>query len=143
MLNVMVKLMEATLATSPSEAQIQKAFISYCRFNKKLAKCVFSIPNEGLRTPSYAAKLKSLGLLSGVSDVFVAITTEEYGGLFIEFKRKGAKPTPNQIKFINQMRKNGYRADVMDDLDDAINLLNNYLSGKLSGKQEPLKVRGS
>jgi len=136
-------LSSAKLAVKVSESQIQKAFIHYCKYIPALKDSVFSIPNEGKRSVAYAKRLKLQGLLSGVCDVEIAVMRGGYGALFIEFKGPTGKLTPNQIKFINQMRKNGYRADVMDDLDDAINLLNNYLSGKLSGKQGPLKVRGS
>jgi hypothetical protein len=46
--------------------------------------------------------------------------------MFIEFKQKGKKPTPLQEMRLKQLRDQGFRADVCDDLESAKQLIQEF-----------------
>jgi hypothetical protein len=49
--------------------------------------------------------------------------------LFIEFKKPGSKPTAIQRWALNNLRATGFDAVVVDDVDQAKNLIGRYLLG--------------
>jgi VRR-NUC domain len=78
---------------------------------------VFSIPNEGDRGRIATARLKQMGLRPGASDLFLARRSccGSWPGYFIEMKAPGERPRPNQIAFMQDMRKEAFRAEWFDD----------------------------
>jgi len=72
---------------------------------------MFAIPNGGHRNIRVAQKLKHEGVLSGVSDMFLALPSGKSAGLFIELKIKPNKPTDNQITFAKKMMESGYHVE--------------------------------
>jgi len=78
---------------------------------------VISIPNEGNRGRIATAKLKQMGLRPGASDLFLGRRSccGTWPGYFIELKSPGERPRPNQVKFMQDMRKEGFRAEWFDD----------------------------
>ena len=57
------------------------------------------------------ARLKAEGLKPGVSDLLLPLRRQGYGGLWLELKSPGRKPTPEQAAWIARMRLAGYRAE--------------------------------
>lgn len=108
-------------------------------------KFAFAIPNGGHRHVKVAMKLKEEGVKSGVLDIFIPIPTKKkcseplkvngdvfYGynirmGLFIEMKKKGNQPTPNQVEFITYLRSAGYQCNVCYNADEAMKVILEYL----------------
>ena len=118
---------------APHEHDEQAALFAWAAANEgrypELA-LLFAIPNGGHRHPAVAAQLKAEGVRRGVPDVFLAALTREWGGLFIELKRRDHSngPTPEQRRWIDALRRAGYMAVVCYGAQEAINTIKNYLN---------------
>jgi hypothetical protein len=112
------------------------AILDYCKLAyPKLYASVIKIHNEGQRSRSTNRILPRLGLRSGASDLFFALPTSYYAGLWMEIKKDGWKITASQkehvqrqLDFISQMQENGYMARMVIGVDEGIKLLNDYMS---------------
>lgn len=88
----------------------------------------FHCPNEGRRGVVAGRILKRMGLRAGAPDIFIAHSKGNYHGLCIELKVGKNKPTEHQINFINQLNKEGYKAEIIYGADAAIQLIKWYLA---------------
>ena len=84
-------------------------------------------PNGGSRHKREAANLKAQGVKAGFPDVAIYEPRGKYHGLFIELKRDGAKPRPNQVEWLKSLKKRGYFVEHTDSLDEFIEIVDNYL----------------
>ena len=89
----------------------------------------YHIPNGGARDAKTGARLKREGVKAGVPDIHLPVPRGGYASLYIELKKPGGKPRPNQLAWINQLRDAGNRVEVCDNLDDAIAATERYLEG--------------
>ena len=112
------------------ESSEQIALFDWIRLKPDLSKYAFSIPNESKRNPITGHIMKRMGMRSGVSDLFIAIPTAPYHGLFIELKAGKNKATPSQLEFIKDMRSQGYCAEVCVGAEAAIKLIMDYLKSQ-------------
>lgn len=114
------------------ESLHQMAIINYAR-NKNLHNghmlidYLIKIHNEGRKNIVSASIDKKLGLKAGVSDLFLAIPTKEYSGMWIEVKRKGGKLTKNQHAWFDKMQLMNYYTCVVYDVHDFDKEVNKYL----------------
>lgn len=118
-----------------TEDDIQVSVVEYCEI-KKIP--IFAIPNaqklsflDRKKAAISMVKLKKTGLKSGVPDLFIPISNENYHGLFIELKSASGKLSDNQKIWINDLNKNGYKAVVCFSIDDAIIIINKYMKNKV------------
>lgn len=119
-----------------SEDRIQSEYHKWLwmTYPKTRGLC-YHIPNGGLRTPVEAARLQSMGVLSGVPDYHHAIPAHGFASLYIEFKdesRRGKAPTEHEKKQERRqmtLRQAGNQAHVCYTLPEAQNILLAYLSG--------------
>ena len=89
-------------------------------------------PNGEYRSKSTGARLKRMGTLPGVSDLFIAQPNQFAHGLFIELKRDWkSKCTSNQKIFLKEVHERGYAVTVQHDFDIICSCIDSYLSGKL------------
>jgi hypothetical protein len=102
----------------------QQALVSWCRLMKLP---VIHIPNEGKRSVATAVWLRSMGMVAGCADLFLARPCVLYGGFWIELKSHGKRPTASQIAFLDNMREEGYLAEWFDDWEDAKYAIEQYL----------------
>lgn len=110
------------------EHQLQKECVRWFRLQyPKYHWNLFSIPNGSKRNKITAIKLKAEGVLSGVSDLFLALPSKYYHGLFIEMKIKPNKPTPNQITFGDNITLSGYKWECVYTFDDFKILVDNWI----------------
>ncbi len=93
----------------------------------KVGDYLFAIPNGGKRNPREAARLKAQGVKSGVSDLFLPVTTDCYHGLWIEMKSKAGRATENQVIWGSRMLRQGYDFRVCYSATEAINCIKEYL----------------
>lgn len=115
---------------NPLEHDIQAAFFRWVRLMEKtnpVLRLMFAVPNAGKRGYKTAARLIAEGLRSGVPDIIFPVPRGGFSGLAIEFKRKGNKPSPEQIEFIDNLLKEGWLVVVMFDSEDAIKTVKNYI----------------
>jgi hypothetical protein len=69
---------------------------------------LFAIPNGGRRGKVEAAIMKGEGVLAGVADLFLMLSTMEYNGLFIEMKTSDGRQSDSQREFERKVIENGY-----------------------------------
>ncbi len=109
--------------------------LQYCKLaHPRLYSSVIKIHNEGKRSRSTNMLLPKLGFRAGASDLFFALPTDNFAGLFMEIKKDGWKYTKaqeehiqRQQEFIDQMNANGYLADWAIGTDAGILLINKYM----------------
>ena len=112
-----------------SEALEQRAVVEYCDLK---GIPVFHIPNGGYRNKAEAAHLKAQGVRPGVPDLCVPVARHGYHGLYIEMKAKrNGRLSAYQQKWLALLRENGYCAYVCNGANEAIRLLDQYMTGML------------
>lgn len=113
-----------------SEASEQIKVVQYCEL---LGIPVFHIPNQRRCDPKTGAHLKRQGLRPGVPDLCIPRASGGYHGLYIEMKdtNKG-KLTPDQVKWINLLRSEGFCAFCCYGADDAIALIDKYINSEIA-----------
>ncbi len=110
------------------ETQEQIALFDWIRLKPDLHPYSIHIPNEGRRSKFNGWILKRMGMRSGVSDVFIAVPRGTFHGVWIELKAGKNKATANQTKFIVDMLKQGYYAQVCMGAEEAIEVITSYLA---------------
>jgi hypothetical protein len=97
---------------------------------------MYAVPLGGKRDLREAVRLKAQGAKKGVPDMCLPVASDGFHGLYIELKRpivKGeAKPTvsPEQKYWIEQLRLQGYKAEVCYGWTEAKELIEGYLCAK-------------
>ena len=115
-----------------SEDQEQAWLFQWARRNEKeipeLA-WLFAIPNGGHRSKRTAALLKLTGVKRGVPDIFLPLPRNGYHGLWIEMKSlaKSARPSPEQLEWIQYLEAQGYQAVVCHGFESARDTILEYL----------------
>lgn len=128
----------ALLDWQPSEDQEQEAVIEW----KKLMvnqypelKWLHHCPNGGSRHPAEAQKLKRMGVVPGVSDLFLPVARNGYHGLWVEMKRReGGRLSPDQKEWLDGMNAEGYLAVRADGADEACEIIFSYINSEKQGK---------
>lgn len=113
-----------------------------------LAKCkypelawLYAVPNGGLRSKAVAGKLKAQGVKAGYPDIGLDVARKGFHGLRIELKVPEVKAVPGITKrkapgrtsaeqdaWLEQLRSQGYLAEVAHGWSDAMEILVDYLS---------------
>jgi hypothetical protein len=114
----------------PTEAQEQMVVIEWANYN--LGKypeleLLYHIANERKCNVITGAKLKKLGVKSGVPDLCLPVARGKFHGLYIELKAKNGKVSENQITWMNKLSQYRNYVRVSFGADDAINILEWYL----------------
>jgi hypothetical protein len=116
-----------------SEYDEQVAVVDYLRL-KYPNVTFFASANGGLRNKIVAAKLKKAGVCPGVPDLFIArgrsipAGKEYFLGLFIEMKISNGSISPAQRIMMGKLTRAGYRCEVCYGADEAMKVLDEYLS---------------
>jgi len=121
------------------EHQHQVALISWARRTRVpdaddvmpkavIADYLLAIPNGGHRNVMEAVRLKREGVKAGVSDLLLPLQRQGYGGLWLELKAPGNKPTKHQRSWLDIMTVAGYRAEWADDWVKASMIILDYVS---------------
>lgn len=89
---------------------------------------LYHCPNGGGRSMAQGMKLKGLGVRPGVPDLNLPVARGGYHGLWLELK-DGDKGnlSKEQKLWIEALRKEGYRAEVVRNLDEGKQILTEYL----------------
>ena len=74
--------------------------------------------------------------ICGKSNLLFTVPNEDWYGLFIELKAKGKKPTSDQIDYMDEMISNGYMASWCDNLEEARNIITDYIGQKNTHSEE-------
>lgn len=117
----------------PSESEEQAALFRWAAMAQKIhpeLELLHHIPNGGLRSKSTAARLKREGVKSGVPDLCLPVPKGPYHGLYIEMKRKGNAPTPNQKHWLRALGHQGYHIAVCYSWQEGKDVIIQYLTAK-------------
>jgi hypothetical protein len=109
-----------------SEISEQEVVVEYCDLRDIP---IVHIPNEGKRSVSYGAKMKRAGMRKGFPDLFLPIARRGFHGFVIEMKFDKGKLSPDQIKWLRKLKKEGYATSVCYGADEAIRMIEKYLIG--------------
>jgi hypothetical protein len=92
-------------------------------------RLLFHVPNGGWRSKATAGRLKDAGVRPGVPDLCLPVPRGFYHGLWLELKvrRRGARLTPEQRRWLDDLRRQGYWAEVCYGADAALTALLQYL----------------
>ena len=108
------------------ESNLQKACVRWAKFAHPNI-VLFAVPNGGYRSATEAAVMKGEGVISGVSDLILLKSNQDYHGLMIELKSPKGKQTDAQRLFEKNVTANGYKYVVCRDLQSFIKIINEYL----------------
>lgn len=118
-------------AWQKSEDSLQ---IKCAEFTKKellrrnLPQLFHHCPNGGNRSQREAAKLKLMGVLPGVPDIFIPFRAGEYSGLYVELKDHKGRPSAHQVGFMEDAAKEGFLCVVINCLDVYKETVTEYLN---------------
>ena len=111
------------------ESQLQRSCFLYFRYkHPKLARLFFAVPNGGYRNAREAAIMKAEGVTAGVADALLLVPRGNFHGLCIEFKTETGRQSEHQKKWQAEVESQGYRYEIIKNLDTFIALIENYLS---------------
>ena len=112
------------------ESDMQMACVRWFRLQyPRHAELLFAVPNGGRRDVREAARLKAEGVVSGIPDLFLAVTHPKHSvcGLFIELKAGKGRLTDNQKRIIFKLRDQYYTVEVCNTVGGFMSTINNYM----------------
>ena len=115
-----------------SESTEQQALFEWAEIAAKKTpelSLMYAVPNGGKRNIATAVRLKKEGVKSGVPDICLPVPRGKYHGLYIEMKVGKNKPSANQVQWIEQLQKQGYRVDVCYGWGEAVKVIVDYMLG--------------
>ena len=125
-----------TKQTIGPETRVQIMLVEYIKLKyPKESNHLICIGNEGRRSMLGHAIAIQKGLLVGASDLFLAMPSKGFSGLFLELKREKWKLTESQREhferqdaFIKRMQSVGYAGYFAIGFDEARKVIDGYLS---------------
>lgn len=113
------------------EHNLQTSCVKWFRLQyPDYADRLVAIPNGGKRDATTGAKLKAEGVVAGVADLMLAITTQHYGALFIEMKTEKGRQSEAQKRWEESITKDRYKYIVCRSLDDFVVQITRYISNQ-------------
>ena len=109
------------------EYQLQKAVCKYLDLNNVLY--CGSMGGQYQAHFSQRIKAKKSGYKKGFPDLFIYEPRGNYYGLAIELKVGYNKPTKEQLYWRNELNKRGYKAEICNGIDEALEVIDDYLKG--------------
>lgn len=119
------------MAKSGSEDGHQMAIILWASLNKNKypdLKWLYHVPNGGSRHKAEAAKLKAMGMKSGVPDLHLPVRRGSYSGLIIELKVGKGVTSDFQDEWIAHFIRQAYRVEVCYGWEAAVKVIEEYLN---------------
>lgn len=122
--------LKKSLISEGSEASIQQTICNY--LDAKYPRILYCASAGGMRTSmKQAIKMKLTGYRKGFPDMFIYKSNDTYNGLAIEVKKKGGVVSPHQKDWLNRLKEGGYFSCVVYNLDDAIQIIDSYISNTI------------
>lgn len=117
-------------AWAATEHELQKHLIQraalHLRNYPELTR-LHAIPNGGGRSKAEAGRLKAEGVKPGVCDLCLPVPAGGKHGLYLELKKKGGSPKPEQWDWLTYFHRAGYTALLCNDPETAFTALLNHL----------------
>lgn len=120
------------VATESQEQQMLMQWINFAINRYPALGLIYHIPNERKCSQRQGGKLKKEGVRAGVPDLCLPVANKNHNALYIEMKRKkGNKPTTNQLFWITKLNEYGNYATVCYGADQAIDVIKKYLNNEI------------
>lgn len=116
-----------------SEATEQEVVMQWARLQESAypkLSLLHHIPNGGSRNKSEAANLKRQGVKAGVPDLCLPVPVGKEHGMYIEMKYGKNKTTKDQDRWLDSLKRMGYRTKVCYSAEEAIKEIQKYLQLK-------------
>lgn len=116
----------------PTESDEQEFVFKWARiqeiFDPRL-ELLHHIPNGGYRQKATAARMKAEGVKAGVPDLCLPVPAHGFHGLYIEMKKRDHSNGLSRLQrdWIENLRDQGYKAEVAFGADEAIKIICDYL----------------
>jgi len=112
-----------------TEYELQKAICKYL----DLKGILYCASMGGQYQPHFSQRIKAKksGYKKGFPDLFIYEPVGEFNGLAIELKVGKNRATKDQLKWQKELNDRGYSAEVCNCLDEAIDVIDNYLNNKV------------
>jgi len=121
----MIRKIPRKIIKQGTEAAVQAAVIKWIKI--KYPKILYCASAGGLKTSyTQAARMKATGYRRGFPDLAIYEPCNGFHGLFIELKKEGGYPSPEQKAWIEELRKRGYSAFICTGFDEATRVIDNY-----------------
>ena len=91
------------------------------------ARLLHHSPNGGSRNSIEAAKFKRMGVQPGFPDLFLAVPSSGYHGLFVELKVGRGVQSAFQKEMEILLKEQGYQYTVVRSIEKFIEVIQNYL----------------
>lgn len=120
--------MGRTLTASEHDEQV--TFMNWLSINyPDVYKVTYTVPNGAHLARGFVTynRLKKEGLKKGVPDIIIDYPCNGYHGARIEMKKKGNKPRPEQIEWLNNLTNNGYCCSICYSAVEADSFIKYYL----------------
>jgi hypothetical protein len=72
--------------------------------------------------------MRAEGLTKGVPDLFLAIGSNGFNGMFIEMKSGTGKASPEQKMMLEELKNKCYNVEIINSVDAFIESVNAYLN---------------
>lgn len=95
---------------------------------RSLPQLAHHCPNGGNRNQREAGKLKLMGVLPGVPDIFIPFRSGEFSGLYVELKDHKGRVSDAQIAYMTAATEEGFLCVVVNDLETYKETVTSYLN---------------
>lgn len=112
---------------SVAKRELQIASLRWFRENyPEYEDLLIALPN-GFKSQFDCKTIKELGFKDYTPDLFLAVKTSYYRGLFVELLPRGERLRKTKYEYFEKIRLNGYRVVIVRDLKDFEDIIKNYL----------------
>lgn len=127
----------ASASVTPYESIEQQRFFAWLEATARLQtdpllaealRWTHSVPNGAHVKKGHALRLIAEGLTKGILDISCDAPAGNWHGLRIELKRKGNKPTPEQLRYMAYLDRIGVRRALCYSWQEAARVLIDYLN---------------
>ena len=118
------------------ESDLQEAIFSWANTLEPRypeIRWLHAVPNGGYRSGREAVGLNRQGVKPGILDLHLPVARGGFHGIMIELKRPGgkcAKPSAEQLEYMQFLNSKGYCARISNDFDEVKNIILGYLNAK-------------
>ncbi len=106
------------------------SLIDWAYTNESIWPYIMKLEKSGTRAAFGSYNQRHPGVKAGMADVIFSFPSKGFNGLFIKVKRIGKhyeKPRRDELRWMEMMRKIGYKAEVTKGHEEAKNVILEYL----------------
>ncbi len=100
------------------------------RVNHPAAFLAYAVPNQAVakfKSKAMRVRFWAEGVRGGIPDLHIAYPSQGFHGLWIEMKRPGEKPRPEQVAWHERLREAGHKVEVCFSCKEAFKIFCDYL----------------